>query len=473
MTTVVGALAERALAVREEEGEQVRPAARDAFADWLAVTLGGSTRPITSALLDGLGPGDGPSRIVGRPARVATPVAALVNGAAAHVLELDDIYAPGLFHPGAPVVAAALAVAEQQGATFGKLLRAIVVGYEVGCRLAADLGPTHYAHWHTTGTAGAVAAAAAAADLREADTATFAHALALAVTTAGGVQQTFRSDAGGKPLHAGAAAQAGVVAAAAAAGGVTGAADVLEGPAGFAAATGTTTGWTNCFAGGDRPLAIEQVTVKPFACCGHAFAPIDGADRLRADGVAAAHVEEIVVETYATALATAGITAPRTAAERNFSIPFLVAAAVTLGAERMFGPEAARDPQVQRLTARVRLVADAGFDARFPAHRGARVTVVGADGRRRAVDVPDRPGSPERPLGPERRADKFVATSAPVLGDGARAAYTALLALDAATPARSLDLGAASSGPRTGSSSPLVQSFRVADIDRTRGEDGL
>ena len=211
MTGVVNALAERAVALRATEGDAIRPTARDAFADWLGVTLGGSTRPITSALIDGLGADGGPSRVVGRGVRVAPSVAALVNGAAAHVLELDDIYAPGLIHPGAPVVAAALAVGEQLDVTFGRLLRAIVVGYEVGGRLAADLGPSHYAHWHTTGTAGAVAAAAAAADLRDADGTTLAHALALAATMAGGVQQTFRSDAAGKPLHAGAAAQAGVV----------------------------------------------------------------------------------------------------------------------------------------------------------------------------------------------------------------------------------------------------------------------
>jgi 2-methylcitrate dehydratase PrpD len=438
---VVAVLAERACTLRETEGDRIRPAARDAFVDWLAVALGGSTRPITTALLEGLGPGDGPSRVVGRGVRLPTPVAALVNGAAAHVLELDDIYAPGLFHPGAPVVAAALAVAEQRNATFGRLLRAVVVGYEVGCRLAVDLGPSHYAHWHTTGTAGAVAAAAAAADLRDAGATTFAHALSLAATMAGGVQQTFRSDAAGKPLHAGGAAQAGVVAAAAAAGGVTGAADVLEGPAGFAAATGTATDWAACQDGAERRLAIEQVTVKPFACCGHAFAPIDGAARLRAAGVATADVGEIVVETYATAIATAGIAEPRTPAERNFSIPFLVAAALAQGTERMFTAHAANDPVVRRLTARVRLVPDAAFDARFPARRGARVTAVLADGQRRAVEVPDRPGSPERPLGSDQLAEKFVATAAAVLGDRARAAHAALLALDAATPVRSLELG--------------------------------
>ena len=204
-------------------------------------------------------------------------MAALVNGTSAHTLELDDIYAPGLFHPGAPVIAAALAAADQFDVSTGSLWRAVTTGYEIGCRAAADLGPAHYARWHTTGTAGAIGAAAAVAEIRQAGARQFAHALSLAATMAGGLQQTFRRDAMGKPLHAGAAAQAGVVAAAAAMGGVTGAADVLEGPAGLAAATGSATSWAHSRAGLARPFAIEAVTVKPYPCCGHAFAAIDAA----------------------------------------------------------------------------------------------------------------------------------------------------------------------------------------------------
>jgi 2-methylcitrate dehydratase PrpD len=440
--TVVGALAEHAVRLRRDELEdEVEAAARSAFIDWLAATLGGSDQAIVTALLDGLEPGSGSSRIVGRGLRAVPSLAALVNGSASHTLELDDIYAPGLFHPGAPVVAAALAVADQHDVTFGRLLRAVVVGYEVGGRLSADLGITHYRHWHTTGTAGAVAAAAAVGDLLDVDAPQLAHALALAATTTGGLQQTFRSDAGGKPLHAGAAAQAGVVAVAAARGGVTGAADVLEGPAGFAAATGTTTDWAASRSGPDTTLVIEQVTVKPYACCGHTFAAIDGALELRAQGVRPEDVEQIVVDTYATAVATAGIAAPRTDAERRFSLAHLVSAALVLGPEGMFLSAAAADTAVQRLMPRVQLAIDDQFDRRFPARRGARVQVVLTDGTRLTADVPDRSGSPERPLSADRLADKFVTTAAPVLGRRARAAHSALLALPLDAPVRALDVG--------------------------------
>ena len=436
---VVAHLARRGVEVRQQRlSAGVEAAARNALVDWLAATVGGSAEPIASALLDGLEAGSGPSRIVGRDLRAVPSLAALVNGTAAHALELDDIYAPGLFHPGAPVIAAALAVADQRDLTFGRLLRAIVVGYEVGGRLSADLGPTHYRHWHTTGTAGAVAAAAAVADLHDLDEERFSHALSLAATTCGGVQQTFRSDAAGKPLHAGAAAQAGVVAVAAARGGVTGAADVLEGPAGFAAATGTTTDWAMSRSRGDGRLVIEQITVKPYQCCGHTFAAIDAALELRAQGIDPTRIEQIAIGTYSAAVSTAGIAAPRTDAERRFSLAHLVSAGLALGAEAMFTDAAVGDPVVDQLVSRVRVLVDEEYDARFPAHRGARVRVVLADGDERVCDVPDRSGSPELPLSAERLADKFVATAAPVLGAGAADVHAAVLALDLDAPVSAL-----------------------------------
>ncbi|MFI5953197.1 MmgE/PrpD family protein [Cryptosporangium sp. NPDC051539] len=402
---IVETLARRASEIPVPDAA-LRAATRRAFVDWLGVTLGGSDGLPARALRAGLDVGGGTSRLLGTPGIAPVHVAALINGTAAHTLELDDIYAPGLFHPGAPVIAAALAVADQMDATAGELWRALVVGFEIGCRVAADLGPTHYRHWHTTGTAGAVGAAAAAASLHRLDQVTFGHALSLAATMAGGLQQTFRSDAAGKPLHSGNAAQAGVVAVAAAAGGVTGASDVLEGDAGLAAATGATTDWAVSAAPLARPFAIEQVTVKPYACCGHAFSPIDGALELRAQGVR--NVDRLIVATYATATTVAGIREPRTAAERRFSIPYLVAVALLQGRGALDDLENGVEGQAVEVTLEV----DEDIDDRFPAHRGARVTAVLPDGERRSIDVPDRSGSPDRPLTDEQLRAKFLSTSA-------------------------------------------------------------
>lgn len=441
MTGVVEDLAATAVGLRPRaSAPPAQRWARRAFIDWLGVTLGGADELPARALRIGSElDGTGQCRIVGRTERAPAAMAALVNGTAAHTLELDDIYAPGLYHPGSPTIAAALAVADRRNLDLRRLLRAVVIGFEVGCRVAADLGPTHYAHWHTTGTAGALGAAAAAADLADADAPTIANALALAATTCGGLQQTFRSDAAGKPLHAGAAAQAGVVAAVAAGGGLTGAADVLEGPAGLAAGTGSTADWSASRAAPGDALAVERITVKPYQCCGHTFAAIDGALQLRGQGGGPIEkVDEVLVETYSTAIATAGIAAPTSLAERRFSLPHVVAAALTHDPTRPFDPGIAPDAALRTLSERVRLVADPGFDDRFPARRGARVTVL-AGGQPHTAEVLDRSGSPEAPLDDRRLGEKFVAASG--LGERAVAVLDRLEATEPGTAVRALDLG--------------------------------
>ena len=126
---------------------------------------------------------------------------ALIEGTAAHTVEVDDIYRDGIYHPGAPTIASAFAINKN-------LVRAIVVGYEISTRIGAAMGKAHYKHWHNTGTIGCFGAAAAAAEALELDRTQFAHALATVTTFAAGLQQAFRMDSMSKPLHAGRAAEA-------------------------------------------------------------------------------------------------------------------------------------------------------------------------------------------------------------------------------------------------------------------------
>jgi len=400
--------------------EAATTAAVRAFLDWAGAAIAGSVEPPARVLATALAPADagGGSRLVGGRRRVETSVAALVNGTASHTLEVDDIYAPGLFHPGAPVIAAALAIADRERASGQELLRAVVVGYEVGDRVAADLGPAHYRHWHSTATVGAIAAAAAGAELLGCDEHRFGHAVGLAATMAGGLQQTLRGNAMGKPLHAGHAAQAGVVAALAAHGGLTGALDALDGEAGLGAATGGVPAWVHSRAEFGPELLIEQTSVKPYPCCGHAFAAIDGALQLRAGGVRAADVAEIEVRTYRAAITVAGAPKPATVPEARFSIPFAVACALRDGTVGMasFTDDALSDPELIVLMQKVILRAGPDFDERFPARRGAQVTIIDAAGVRHAVSAPDRSGSPQNPVSDEQLKGKFYDLAVPVLG---------------------------------------------------------
>src|SRR2546427_1335694 len=167
-----------------------------------------------------------------------------------------------------------------------------MTAYEISTRIAAAMGRAHYKYWHNTGTIGCFGAASASAELLGVDRKRFAHALATVATFSAGLQQAFRTDSMSKPMHAGRAAEAGVTAALAAAEGVTGSLDIMEGEAGFGKAMGEDPDWERALATLGEEFHIWRMTVKDHACCGHAFAAIDGALALKArmggsaDGIA-------------------------------------------------------------------------------------------------------------------------------------------------------------------------------------------
>jgi 2-methylcitrate dehydratase PrpD len=134
------------------------------------------------------------------------------------------------------------------------------------------------------------------AEVLSLDRTRFADALATAATMAAGLQQAFRSDAMSKPLHAGHAAQSGLVAGLGAGAGLTGAHDILEGAAGFGAAMGVDPDWAAAVAGLGTDFRVPATTVKSHPNCGHTFAAIDAAIDLRAD-VDAQSVRRIEVAT--------------------------------------------------------------------------------------------------------------------------------------------------------------------------------
>ena len=394
--------------------------AKRAVVDWYAALLPGAVEApptlLERALAEDLDHG-GARLALGRAATVRA--AALINGTAAHTVEVDDIYREAIYHPGAPTIAAALALAQARAATGLQMIRAVVAGYEVSTRIGAALGRAHYRYWHNTGTVGTFGAVSAAATLIGLDAARHAHALCTGATFAAGLQQAFRMDSMSKPLHAGHAAEAGVLAALAAEQGVTGSLDVLDGEAGLGRAMGEAPDWQQATATLGREFHITRMTFKNHACCGHAFAPIDGALALQTRmGLRWQDLQMVEIATYAPALAVAGNPAPRTAAEARFSIPFVVATALIHSSVRLSAvkPERLADADIRALMARIRLSVDPELDARFPGQRAARVRFTTTDGRQGEYLQPTRKGDPEQPLTDDDLSGKFMELATPVLG---------------------------------------------------------
>jgi len=405
---------------------QVLHHAKRAVIDWHAALFPGAVVAPATALVRALAEeiGRGESRLAdGRRANVRA--AALINGAAAHTAEVDDIYRDGIYHPGAPTIAAALAVAQSRGASGEAFLRAVIVGYEISTRIAGAMGRAHYRYWHNTGTIGCFGAASAAAELLGLDRARFAHALATVATFAAGLQQAFRTDSMSKPMHAGRAAEAGVTAALAAAEGVTGSLDIMEGESGFGRAmgygdAGEGPDWERALATLGEEFHICRMTVKNHACCGHAFAAIDGALALKARmGVSAEEIARVRVGGYRATLEVAGIAEPATAAEARFSTPYLVATALTHGSVRLaaFEPPRLGNAETLALMRRVELALDPAIDAAFPAQRAARIAIESRDGRRGEHLQPTRKGDPDLPLSDAELEGKYLELASPVLGE--------------------------------------------------------
>jgi 2-methylcitrate dehydratase PrpD len=427
---------------RRDLSQQTKHAAKRVLIDWFSALFPGTrVSPATNLVRAHAAEiGAGTSSLPGFATTAHAGTAAWINGSASHAVEFDDIFRDAVYHPGCPVIAAALALAEQQHASGDALLKAITAGYEVSTRIGAAIQPAHYRFFHTTGTAGSFGAAAAGAALMDAGSQTVAlHALATSATFASGLQQAFRSDAMTKALHAGHAAWVGVTVAQGAAAGVTGVADMLEGDAGFGAALCGSPDWSGVTDGLGERYNIERITQKNHGCCGHTFAAIDAALALvQEHKITAGDIRSITVRTYRAALDVAGIREPRSAFEAKFSLYYVLAHAVLYGAVRLnaFSDERLADQPLRELMKKVHIEADPELTAHFPSMRAARVTITLADGTSLEHFAPYRRGDPEAPLTDAELEDKFIELSAPVIGDDeARKLLTALWHIDSGTPA--------------------------------------
>lgn len=409
-----------------------------AIVDWFAALYPGAVvAPATmfeAALAEELDHGH--ARLaLGR--RATTRAAAFINGSAAHTAEVDDIFRDGIYHPGAPTIAAALAVAQARRASGADFMRAVVVGYEISTRIGATMGRDHYKYFHNTGTIGCFGAAAAAAELLKLDEVQFANALATVATFSAALQQAFRMDSHSKPLHAGRAAEAGLTAALGAERGLLGSLDVLEGAAGYGRALSHGNAgpdWRRITATLGTDFHITRMTFKNHACCGHSFAAIDGALAVKkAMNIATDEIARIRIGAYRATLEVAGYETPRTPAEARFSTKYTVATALTHGNVRLaaFEPPRMDNAATRALMTKIDITLDTELDAAFPQQRAARVTIETIDGRRMEHLQPTRKGDPDAPLTDTELDDKYLELAVPVLGDApARALLAQLWKLD-------------------------------------------
>jgi 2-methylcitrate dehydratase PrpD len=387
---ITEALAQRASGLRFED---LTPAAltvaKQCLLDWLAVTIAGQDEELVRILLNerldaGLA---GNAIVVGRSERLALPAAVLVNGAMSHALDYDDVHKSMRGHPSAPVMPVALGLAANLRVTGRDALTAFVAGFETECRVGALCGHSHYARgFHPTATIGAFGAAAAAGRLLGLDSAQLTLALGIAGTQAAGLKSAFGTHC--KPLHAGRAAEAGLLAARLAARGFTAQGDILGDEQGFARTQSD--GFDKDAAQADPAggFHVTRTLFKYHAACFLTHSSIEALKSLRNQHqVASADVQAVELHVNPGHLKICGIAAPKTGLEIKFSLPMMAAmtlAGVDTASDSSYTDELAARADLVALRNRVVVVHDWNGEA-----SGAEVvlTLVGGQQHMMQFDV--------------------------------------------------------------------------------------
>src|SRR5690606_27485885 len=135
-------------------------AARDAIADTIGCLYAGRSDAATTAVVAALDGHAGEARRSARwigPGRTAPAFAALANGTAAHALDFDDNFTPGMNHASAVIVPTLLAVADWVGASGSRFVDAYLLALQAQDFVGSGVRPSHYtAGWHGTSTVGSI-----------------------------------------------------------------------------------------------------------------------------------------------------------------------------------------------------------------------------------------------------------------------------------------------------------------------------
>ncbi|MBP7336546.1 MmgE/PrpD family protein [Niveispirillum sp.] len=384
--------------------------------DYLGVALGGS-RTGSGKAAAGFAlevGGRQEATIIGHGGRVPAVHAALANAIASHSIELDDVDILALFHFSPPVVSAALAAAEREGASGEAFIAAVAAGCDMMAR-ASDA--TNFSlrdrGYHTTPTCGVFGATVAAGRLMGLDRDQMVSALGLAGAQASGLMEMYGPSMQ-KRFNPGPAARNGVTAAQMAKLGFTGTATIFEGERGFCRAfsdkhdiAALTRGL-----GSEWPVHIEY---KAYSCARPIHNAIDCALAVRAQlAEPVSSVRRMVMRRHPAWAHYHLNTRPQTYHEAQVSLPYSVAVALIEGAALFpqYQNEKLGDPDIRRLSDLLEIVPDETLPRGVSCH-----LTVETDGGARLESQVDHPkGSIANPMTNAEMNAKVHLLADPVLG---------------------------------------------------------
>lgn len=336
--------------------------------------------------------------------------AAFMNSCYAHGADIDDGNKKAMGHVGVHVISAVFALAEKICSSEKKVLLAIIVGYEVFCRIAGAVQPGLVQRgFHSTGTAGTIACAAACAKLLDMEEEQIYSTIFVATTQASGLLVVGESGQEVKPINPARAAQNGLQSALMVKYGVVGGENPLESNNGWFHAMSDDFKIHILFEGLGKRFAIDECYMKRFPSCRHTHGAIDVALELKKK-IDIDEIEEIRVYIYDNAIRLAGsIREPINGAEAKFSIYYTVACAFEKGAFGLGDIMNVRlNKKRKELLYKIHLISDSNMENVDKGLRGTRMEVRTKDGRSydKTIWIPK--GDPENPLSKEEVKEKFM-----------------------------------------------------------------
>ena len=407
--------------------------AKQCIIDGLGVILAGSAARGTTIVRDYVRAGKevGEATVLGGETfscRAAS--AALVNGTAGHALDFDDTQLSSspdrifglLTHPTIPPLAASLAVGERLGVSGRQFLEAYLVGFEVECKMAEAINPTHYQNgFHSSGTFGTFGAMVSAAKLLGLDAESLGNALAIASSMSSGIRLNFGTMT--KPLHVGRAAQNGVIAAELAAAGHTGGKEALDSPWGYFRVFTLGAGFdANQIVGalGNPPSIVSPgVSLKPYPCGSLGHPSMDAMLKLvLTHDVKPEQVKAIRFRAGSNILNPLRYPIARTELEAKFCPAFMMSSLVLRRKAGIheFTDEFVQSAPVQQMMQKVTTVRDQAIEARGFDRMRSIIEVDLTDGRTLVQEADERyRGGPEKPFTREELHGKFTDCASLVL----------------------------------------------------------
>ncbi len=304
---------------------------------------------------------------------------AFLLGAFAHTLEMDDLHRTSVTHPGCVVIPAAWSQAAKDQVGGPEFLTSVIKGFEAVCRIGATVGPKHYEHWHNTATCGPFGSAMAVGSVMGLSRAALVNALGNAGTQSSGLWEFLDAGAMSKHLHAGRAAESGLMAAQLASHGFTGSASILEGPKGFYKVMCPDASPEGLLENAAGDWHVHQTSLKPWPSCRHTHPAIDAAQDLQAS-FDPDQVDRIEVATYGAALAICDRPNPQSEYDTKFSLQHCTAAALMFPQVDFESFSEASRRALSLLTDKVHLSVGDHYEEGYPNTWGASVTVVPHEG---------------------------------------------------------------------------------------------